>query len=756
MNKSTATKDLGINIDMLDPDNSGQASGVIGMRDTLHLIIRRKYFILTFVLVASVLLIAAVMSMANTYTAAATLVLERNDTRMLEAVTQLESEQRDRSAIETEMDIISSRVFIGRVVDAANLVEHPWFNTYLRAQGDDAPTTLQGRIMGAAKAVLANVLPFDILAEQEALPSESVQRDRAISSLVSRMRVSRSGESFAVTVRVSSPSPELSAMLVNTVANVYVEWSRDLKKQAMADAVSFLRERADKIATQIAESERAIAEFSRVNALSSDERDDLLRKRIDEMSTQLTAARVELASVRARQEQARGVLAGSRTAEGTVLDSALLNTLRSERATLVRERAQYAANLGANHPQVIDADAELRSVDVMIDQEHQRILDDLSGEEKITSNRIRQLEAQISQMQETVRKRSLAEIRLRVLERELVADQKMHDLVVARLGDLDPFSEIMKPSARVVSVAEVPTKPSFPQKGRILAGGIGGAAVLSLILALLLEAGDTRIRSGQRIRQVVQLPNLANVPMVTRGWLRRRMPVPRGLMGRPRSIQAEAFRSLYLACRAQLAIAKPVVLMTAPLPGDGVSTVALGLACSAARDGLKTVYVDFDPRVSNSLSGRADPGGADVPATLEEGPSLTNAIRPVSDVDGLDRLDAARLDCGMVRALMRSKDMERLIDELRLAYDLVVIDCAPVLVTEDANWMSPLVDAVLLVTRFDRTSEQELASAVSRLRLNRAPLLGTVLNGVDPRLQTGGDLLGAMSYPRQARAYLGR
>ncbi|MDZ5696490.1 polysaccharide biosynthesis tyrosine autokinase [Chelativorans sp. M5D2P16] len=713
---------------------------------------RRKYFILSFVLVSAFLLAIAVMSMANTYTAASTLVLERNDTRMLEAVTQLESEERDRAAIETEMDIISSRVFVGRVVDAANLVEHPWFNTYLRVP--DSPDTLPERVVNAGKAVLGSILPFDFFSEDRALPSQAAQRDRAISSLVSRMTVSRSGESFAVTVRVSSPDPELSAMLANTIADVYVEWSRELKKQAMTEAVAFLRERAEKIAEQIAESERIIAEFSRVNGLSSDERDDLLRKRIDEMSTQLTTARVELAAVRSRQEQARRVLAGTQAAEGTALDSQLLGTLRSERAVLLRKRAQHAANLGANHPKVVDTDAELDSVNAMIDQEYQRILDDLSGEEQIIGGRVDQFESQIAQMQEMVRKRNVAEIRLRELERDLVAEQKMHDLVVARLGDLDPFSEITKPSARVVSVAEVPTKPSFPQKDRILAGGIGGATVLAVILAILLEAVDTRISSGQRIRQVIQVPNLANVP-AARGWMWWKPGATHDIARRPRAIQAEAFRSLYLACRAQLAMAKPVMLVTAPLPGDGASTVALGLARAAACDGLKTIHVILDPH-RQQFSG----GGTDLPVTLNGSNGLTTplglatAIRPEPEIEGLDRLDTASFDHGKMGPLTRSKDMRLLIDRLRVTYDFVVIDCAPALVTEDANWMAPLVDAVLLVVRFGRTTEQELTSAVQRLHLNRAPLLGTVLNGVNPRLQTGDDSLSAMSYPRQARAYL--
>src|SRR5262249_22242966 len=159
----------------------------------------------------------------------------------------------------------------------------------------------------------------------------------------------RSGDSFAVTVRVSTPDPELSATLANTVANMYVEWSRELRKQTMGDAVNFLRDRANQVASRIAENERAISNFTRLNQLASDDRDDLVRKRIDEMNTQLTAARVQLGEVRAKREQGRRVIAGAADVEGSALDSPLLITLRGERAALVRQRAQYASNFAGGH-----------------------------------------------------------------------------------------------------------------------------------------------------------------------------------------------------------------------------------------------------------------------------------------------------------------------------------------------------------------------------------------------------------------------
>jgi polysaccharide biosynthesis transport protein len=735
---------------------SGRVASVVGVRETIALVSRRRNFILSFVVASCILLIIAVLSMRDTYTAASALVLERNDTQMLEAVTQLDTEQRDRSAIETEMDIISSRVFAGRVVDAMNLVNHPWFNAYLvDDSADDKESTFPGYVLGAVGTAARSLFGLGETDSPPKLPSISVQRDSAISSLLGRLSVTRNGESLAVTVRISSPDAELSAAIANTVANVYVDWSRDLKKQAMSDAVSFLRERANQVASRIAENERAITDFSGLNHLASDERDDLLRKRIDEMNTQLTSARVELAGIRASREQGRRVIAGTGDLEGTALESPLLTTLRGEQAVLVRQRAQYASNFAAGHPQIVETDAQLASVAAMIDAEIQRIVDDLSGEEKVVDNRVVQLESQISELQTTVRQRSLAEIRLRELERDLLADQKLHDLVVARLGGLDPFAEVAKPSARVVSIAEVPTEPSFPQRGRVLAGGVVGATVLAIILAVMLEAIDNRIRSGQRISQVVHLRNLANIPRTRSSLAKRPGHSLRRLVERPRSTSAEAFRSLYLACRAQLPIAKAVVLVTAPLPGDGTTSVALGLAFSAANDGVKTLYIDLDlqppppvavkdlNKLRQDLERQA--GGTRIP------------VDAIQHVPGLDRLDvfrsARQLNRGQANPPMSSEDVRLLIEELRTFYELIVIDSAPVLIVEDANWLSPLVDAVLLVARFGRTTEQELIGTVSRLNLNRAPLIGTVLNCVDPRGRTIQEPLGAASYPRQARTY---
>ena len=719
----------------------GMAS-VVGLSDTIALIIRRRYFIFCFVFVSSFLLALAVLSMEDTYTAAATLVLERNDTQMLEAVTEMDIELRDRSAVETEMDIISSRIFVGRVVDAMDLIKHPLFNTYLAKQ-DEEPGTFIGNLLSLLKKAGMKVVGLDEPDLSKKLPSKSAQRDRAITSFLAHMDVSRNGESFAVTVRMSSPDAELSATLANTAASVYVDWSRELKKQAMSDAVNFLRERANQVASRIAENERAITDFTRVNQLAASERDDLVRKRIDDLNTQLTAARVELAGVRARFEQGRRVIAGVADVEGSALDSPLLTTLRAEQAVLMRQRAQYGSNFASGHPQIVETDAQLASVATMINAEIQRVVDDLAGEEKIVNDRVLQLESHLSDLQEVLNHRSLAEIRLRELDRDLLADQKLHDLVVARLGGLDPFAEVAKPSARVVSIAAVQTEPSFPQRGRVFAAGVAGAAVLAVILAVMLEASDKRIWSGQRISQLVQLPNLANIPRTGQSLLTSPSNVLHRLTKEPRSAGTEAYRSLYFACRAQLTLSKAVLLVTAPLARHGTTSVAMGLAFSSAGDGVKTLYLSLDPQ---------SPGRPI--ATADGASGSTDLIQPVPGVPRLDTLMFPRpLGGRHIMPITESESARVLLDSLRDSYDLIVVDTAPVLLVEDANWLSPFVDGILLVIRFGRTTEAELVGAVSRMSLNRAPLIGTVLNWIDPRGSPAGEPLGPIGYPRQARAY---
>jgi polysaccharide biosynthesis transport protein len=79
-----------------------------------------------------------------------------------------------------------------------------------------------------------------------------------------------------------------------------------------------------------------------------------------------------------------------------------------------------------------------------------------------------------------------------------------------------------------------------------------------------------------------------------------------------------------------------------------------------------------------------------------------------------------------------SERMRVLINELTKMFDTVVIDSAPVLPVTDAVVAARLADAVVLVSLASQSTDRQMREAIGLMGRANAPLVGTVLNGVDP------------------------
>ena len=80
--------------------------------------------------------------------------------------------------------------------------------------------------------------------------------------------------------------------------------------------------------------------------------------------------------------------------------------------------------------------------------------------------------------------------------------------------------------------------------------------------------------------------------------------------------------------------------------------------------------------------------------------------------------------------LLGSPAMRRLLADLRLSYDYVVVDTTPVLPVADASVLSRLVDGMVVVANAGRVRRRQLAQSEKDLTQVSARILGVVLNGV--------------------------
>jgi capsular exopolysaccharide synthesis family protein len=193
------------------------------------------------------------------------------------------------------------------------------------------------------------------------------------------------------------------------------------------------------------------------------------------------------------------------------------------------------------------------------------------------------------------------------------------------------------------------------------------------------------------------------------------------------SSSAEPFRSLRLSLGMRAESETSTVLFTSAEAGEGKSTIAANYArvCSMSVDSVALVDADMrQPSLHQIFRIPRAPGLVDV---CSDGSALEDALVPIP---GFGRLCVLPAGSAFARPadLAASPRMTRALEELREAADRVIIDSPPLLSAADAGSLAtaPHVGVVLVV---DHSSKRRtVLSALRKLELIDANILGVVLN----------------------------
>lgn len=298
----------------------------------------------------------------------------------------------------------------------------------------------------------------------------------------------------------------------------------------------------------------------------------------------------------------------------------------------------------------------------------------------------------------------------------------------------------------MVSQPVLPTRPSSPNHELDFALGLFAGVFGGVGLAFLKHRTDNKIRERHQLESAIGSPVLAVIPKVD-GW-RRRDEAKLITMTDPLSPAAEAYRVLrpvLLAAAAERGV--KVVMIASPMAGEGKSTTAANLAVVLAQAGRRVALVTADlrrPRAHEFFEVRNEPGISDV---LTNNAELARIAQRCDTVGG----DLWLYPAGRQRAhpaeLLQSRQMQRILEDLRESYDFVILDCPPVLAVSDALPLIPLSDGVLFVADAENTTREQVALARDRLLQMGARLLGAIINALPSTSVSYYDYRGAYSYP---------
>jgi capsular exopolysaccharide synthesis family protein len=194
------------------------------------------------------------------------------------------------------------------------------------------------------------------------------------------------------------------------------------------------------------------------------------------------------------------------------------------------------------------------------------------------------------------------------------------------------------------------------------------------------------------------------------------------------SASAEPFRSLRLSLGMRIeAGSSPVILFTSAEAAEGKSTIAANYArvCSMSVNSVALVDADMrQPNLHQIFGISRIPGLVDVCSDEVE---LERALVPISGFGRLSVLPAGSA-FGRPADLASSSRMGNVVSTLSSKYGTVVVDSPPLLSAADAGAIAtfPHVGVVLVV---DKSAKRRIVlSAIRKLELIDANVLGIVLN----------------------------
>ncbi len=314
---------------------------------------------------------------------------------------------------------------------------------------------------------------------------------------------------------------------------------------------------------------------------------------------------------------------------------------------------------------------------------------------------------------------------------------QQHARFSERIDQLEIEAALESGGAHIVGEAEVPTSPVTPTPGRDAALALVVGSMLGAGLALLLEYRDDSIKTKDDLAEMIKpLPVLGTIPTV-RAWRHAKegRHSPRIVTPDATASHAagEAYRGLRTSVRL-LGVERPLTMIqiTSPLPGDGKTTTLANLAMVLVAAGQRVVMVDCDLRRPSLHSVFGLDNHVGFTSVLARETDLATALQQVPGTPNLALL-AAGAPPPNPSELLGAKRTAQLLFALRADFDMILLDCPPVLSVTDAAVLSVWVDATLLLATAGVTRRNQLREAVELLSQAEAPLNGVVLNQVAPQ-----------------------
>ncbi|WP_107677227.1 polysaccharide biosynthesis tyrosine autokinase [Agrobacterium sp. LAD9] len=723
---------------MADYDKSGLTAEFIDVDAALAIIRRQWRIVLAAIAVAGAIGLAFAATAVPIYSATATLLIDRNNSQIVEQLSTIGGVIEDEASILSQVEVLQSETIGLAVVDSLKLTENQEFRA--------TRASLLSSIFGTIRS-LVNVSQWFSPAKKESVVDDGTLKRSLSDQLLNGLSVKRIGRTYALELTYNSTSPVLAAQIVNAVASAYLLDKLNSKYEATRRASDWLSDRIAELRQRALDTDLAVQKFRAEHNLISTGNNSLLSdQQLAESNSALILAQSETAKARARVQRIEHILATD-DVDGVVtdiLDSSVANDLRKKYLESSKIEAEITRRLGSNHIQAVRLRNEMQEYRRLMFQEISRIAQSYKSDLEVSEAKEKSLAESVAKATDISNSASETQVQLRELQREAETYKNMYQTFLQRYQEAMQQQSFPVTEARVISKAMPPRIPSKPNKPIILALFMIMGAAAGGGIAMFREFRDRFFRTGEQVRDVLGLEFLGNTPLIPNkpvteapesGHPGLTLPtsVARYAVDHPLSSFAETLRSTRLAIDLGISAKSGarIVGVVSALPSEGKSTISINLAQLLAGQGARVLLLDADirnPGATRAMARHASEGLLEV---LLEGRSVQDVLLRDEKTRLAFLPTVVKQRVPHSSELLTSAQMHKLLAEASNAFDYIIVDLPPLGPVVDARAMAGRIDGFIFVTEWGKTARRAVRNTVENEVHIRKKCLGVILNKVD-------------------------
>lgn len=689
----------------------------IHLRDYLHVILRRKWIVLTFFIAVVTTVAIGTFIKKPIYKSTITIKIDKENPNILSFKDVVNLEKIEDDYYQTQYKILKSRNLAKRVIRSVNLTTFSEFSDFSKDKKQSSESNLFEKQINS-------------------LDDEKISQD-LIDSFINKIEVTPVQKSRLVNVSFHSIDPYLAAKVSNAIGDAFIELNIESKFQATNQARTWLEKQLDEMKAKVEQAEERLNDYAAKNGIifldktedskgKATDNQNIITKRLAELSSELTAATAERIS---REAIYREMNSGEQETSSVVMNNPLMLELKKTYAPLDAEYNQMLKIYKPDYPKMVRLQEQINQIKKKMDLETKRIISSVKKDYEIAVKRENQLKATLNSLKNEALSLNERAIQYQILKREADTNKELYNGLLQRLKETGVSASLTASNIQILDRAEVPQKPFKPNWPlnimlSIVVGLFGGVG-----LAFFTEYLDDSIKTPEDIERKVYLPPLGLVPKFDEEVNYKLIEhIPDTDYKLPVS---EAYRSIRTFLLLSSGGKPPRIMMiTSPERSEGKTTTVVNTGISLTQSGFKVLLIDADMRKPKIHKIFQLDNKVGLSTYLSGNIEIINGLIKQSSIENLHIITSGPIPPNPAE-LLSSYRLRDLIQKIYSDFNFVILDTPPILGISDPLIISHQTDGVILIIRSGKSAKHAVKEAKRILEGINAKILGVILNSVE-------------------------